>query len=136
VGLDDSSLELQVSCEELASLLTTSDSFGSFFPRADPNKYHYLPVNLHRIIQTHLDLPHLIDESLATSNRLTSLTPSRATRRLIIVRGNDRRSGGPGPTRPLTFRCIYGPHLPHVASWKITSHREAFDGFRKVEAKF
>ena len=61
VGVDDSSLELQVKLdEEYARLVADRTLLREFvFRRASINQPHYLPVNLHRILQNAIQIFHI-----------------------------------------------------------------------------
>ncbi|KIM89600.1 hypothetical protein PILCRDRAFT_1939 [Piloderma croceum F 1598] len=74
VGLDDSSLELQVKLdEEFGQLVDDRRLLREFvFPRMGPSKSHYLPVN--ELSKTPSRSSTSIDKNLATSNPPTSLT--------------------------------------------------------------
>jgi DNA-directed RNA polymerase II subunit RPB1 len=61
VGGDDSSLELQVKLvEEYARLVEDRRSLRGFvFRRVSSNQPHYLPINLHRILQNAIQIFHI-----------------------------------------------------------------------------
>jgi len=61
VGLNDSSLELQVKLdEEFSQLIDDRRLLRVFvFPRTDLSKSHYLPVNLHQIVRNAIQILHI-----------------------------------------------------------------------------
>jgi DNA-directed RNA polymerase II subunit RPB1 len=88
VGLDDSSLELQVKLdEEFGQLVDNRRLLREFvFPRTDPSKSHYLPVNLHRIVQNAIQIFHIDRQKPSNLEPAYIIDAVRElTKRLIIV---------------------------------------------------
>ncbi|KAG9310372.1 DNA-directed RNA polymerase II, subunit 1 [Chiua virens] len=128
IGIDDSSLELQVKLDE-----------DSFFPRADGLTPHYLPVNLQRIIQNATQIFHI------DRRKPSDLEPSyivdavhQLADRLVAVSGDDPISKEVQINASLTFRM-------HVRATLATRrvleqyhlNREAFEWvLGEIEAKF
>jgi DNA-directed RNA polymerase II subunit RPB1 len=141
VGLDDSSLELQVKLdEEFSQLVEDRRLLREFiFPRSDPGNPHYLPVNLHRIVQNALQIFH-IDRRKPSDLEPAYIIDSvkELTKRLIIVRGDDPLSIEAQDNATLMFRM----HLRATfASCRVLEkfhlNREAFEWvLGEVEAKF
>jgi DNA-directed RNA polymerase II subunit RPB1 len=141
VGLDDSSLELQVKLdEEFSQLVDDRRLLREFiFPRTDPSKSHYLPVNLHRIVQNAIQIFHI------DRRKPSDLEPAyiidavkELTKRLIIVRGHDHLSREAQDNATLTFRMhLRATFASRRVLEKFHLNREAFEWvLGEVEAKF
>lgn len=141
VGVDDSSLELQVKLdEEYARLVEDRRLLRQFvFPRVSTNQPHYLPVNLYRILQNALQIFHI------DRRKPSDLEPAYIVdavhdleNRLVIVRGDDPLSQEAQENATLNFRM----HLrATLASRRVLEKfhlsREAFDWvIGEVETKF
>ncbi|KIM39097.1 hypothetical protein M413DRAFT_447445 [Hebeloma cylindrosporum] len=141
VGIDDSSLELQSKLdEEFTRLVEDRRLLRDFvFPRVSTTQPHYLPVNLHRIIQNAIQIFHI------DRRKPSDLDPAYIVdavhdlgRRLIVVRGDDPLSREGQENSTLNFRM----HLRATfASRRVLEKhhltREAFDWvIGEVEAKF
>src|SRR5882724_9889339 len=75
------------------------------FPRTDPSKSHYLPVNLHRIVQNAIQIFHIDQRKPGDLEPAYIIDAVRElTKRLIIVRGDDRLSREAQDNVTLTFR--------------------------------
>ena len=141
VGLDDSSSELQALLdEEYKQLLEDRELLRRFiFPRSDPGNPHYLPVNLHRIVQNATQIFH-IDRRKPSDLEPAYIVQSvrDLSKRLIVVRGNDPLSHEAQNNATLTFRM----HLRATfASRRVLEqfhlNREAFEWVMgEIEAKF
>jgi DNA-directed RNA polymerase II subunit RPB1 len=141
VGIDDSSLELQSKLdEEYARLVEDRRLLREFvFPRVSTTQPHYLPVNLHRIIQNAIQIFHI------DRRKPSDLDPAYIVdavhdlgKRLIVVRGDDPLSREGQENSTLNFRM----HLRATfASRRVLEKhhltREAFDWvIGEVESKF
>jgi DNA-directed RNA polymerase II subunit RPB1 len=141
IGIDDSSLELQAKLdEEHGRLVQDRRALRTFiFPRADGLTPHYLPVNLHRIIQNATQIFHI------DRRKPSDLEPSyivdavhQLAERLVTVYGDDPLSKEVQANSSLTFRM-------HVRATLATRrvleqyhlNREAFEWvLGEIEAKF
>ncbi|OAX40478.1 beta and beta-prime subunits of DNA dependent RNA-polymerase [Rhizopogon vinicolor AM-OR11-026] len=141
IGVDDSSLELQMKLdEEYNELLNDRRLLREFvFPTADGLTPHYLPVNLHRIIQNATQIFHI------DKRKPSDLEPSyiveavqQLNNRLAVVVGDDPLTKEVQANASLTFRM-------HVRATLATRRvleqfhlsREAFDWvLGEIEAKF
>jgi len=141
VGLDDSSLELQVKLdEEFNQLVEDRRLLREFvFPRSDPSKSHFLPVNLHRIVQNALQIFH-IDRRKPSNLEPAYIIDSvrELTQRLIIMRGDDRLNREAQDNATLTFRMhLRATFASRRVLEKFHLNREAFEWvLGEVEAKF
>ena len=141
VGLDDSSLELQVKLdEEFNQLVEDRRLLREFvFPRSDPSNPHYLPVNLQRIVQNALQIFH-IDRRKPSDLEPAYIIDSvkELTNRLVIVRGDDRLSLEAQDNATLTFRMhLRATFASRRVLEKFHLNREAFEWvLGEVEAKF
>ncbi|TFK57734.1 beta and beta-prime subunits of DNA dependent RNA-polymerase [Heliocybe sulcata] len=141
VGIDDSSLELQSKLDdEYGQLVADRRMLRAFvFPRSDPSNPHYLPVNLHRIVQNATQIFH-IDRRKPSDLEPTYIVDAvkALMDRLIIVRGEDPLSKEAQANATLTFRM----HLRATfATRRVLEEfhltREAFDWvLGEVETKF
>ena len=141
VGLDDSSSELQALLdEEYKQLLEDRELLRKFiFPRSDPGNPHYLPVNLHRIVQNATQIFHIDRRKPSDLEPAYIIQSVRdLSKRLIVVRGDDSLSQEAQNNATLTFRM----HLRATfASRRVLEqfhlNREAFEWVMgEIEAKF
>ena len=132
IGIDDSSLELQAKLdEEYGRLVQDRRVLQTFiFPRADGLTPHYLPVNLHRIIQNVTQIFHI------DWRNPSGLEPSymvdavyQLTERLVTVYGDDPLSKEVQTNSSLTFRMHVGATLAVTRRVLEQYHpnREAFE---------
>ncbi|KIK43849.1 hypothetical protein CY34DRAFT_803352 [Suillus luteus UH-Slu-Lm8-n1] len=141
IGVDDSSLELQMKLdEEYNELLNDRRLLRQFiFPQADGLNPHYLPVNLHRIIQNATQIFH-IDKRKPSDLEPAYIVEAvqQLNNRLAVVVGDDPLTKEVQANSSLTFRM-------HVRATMATRRvleqfhltREAFDWvLGEVEAKF
>jgi DNA-directed RNA polymerase II subunit RPB1 len=141
IGVDDSSLELQMKLdEEYNELLNDRRLLRQFiFPQADGLNPHYLPVNLHRIIQNATQIFH-IDKRKPSDLEPAYIVEAvqHLNNRLAVVVGDDPLTREVQANSSLTFRM-------HVRATMATRRvleqfhltREAFDWvLGEVEAKF
>ncbi|KAG1775061.1 DNA-directed RNA polymerase II, subunit 1 [Suillus placidus] len=141
IGVDDSSLELQMKLdEEYNELLNDRRLLREFiFPQADGLNPHYLPVNLHRIIQNATQIFH-IDKRKPSDLEPAYIVEAvqQLNNRLAVVVGDDPLTREVQANSSLTFRM-------HVRATMATRRvleqfhltREAFDWvLGEVEAKF
>ncbi|KAF7974929.1 hypothetical protein HWV62_10969 [Athelia sp. TMB] len=141
VGLDDSSLELQVKLdEEFNQLVADRKMLREFiFPRADPSNPHYLPVNLHRIVQNAMQIFH-IDRRKPSDLEPAYIidTLRELCDRLIVVRGDDPLSVEAQANATLTFRMhLRATFASRRVLEKFHLNKEAFEWVMgEVEAKF
>ena len=107
VGMDDSSLELQAKLdEECARLVADRTLLREFvFRRASTDQPHYLPVNLHSILQNTIQIFHI------DRQKPSDLEPAYIVdavqdleKHLIIVRGDDPLSHEAQENATLNFR--------------------------------
>ncbi|KAI0271722.1 RNA polymerase II large subunit [Gloeopeniophorella convolvens] len=141
VGIDDSSLELQGRLdEEYAQLVEDRRLLRSFvFPRMSSNIPHYLPVNLHRIVQNasqifHIDLRKPSDlDPVYIIDALKELQT-----RLVVVRGDDSVSAESQTNATLNFcMLLRATFATRRVLEKYHLTREAFDWILgEVETKF
>ena len=120
-GVGDSSLDLQIKLdEEYARLVEDRRLLREFvFRCVSTNQPHYLPVNLHRILQNAIQIFH-------TDRRKPSdLKPAHIVdavheleKRLIIVRGVDPSSQEAQENSTLNSECTCGRLLLHDAYWR------------------
>ena len=140
-GIDDSSLELQAKLdEEYARLVEDRKTLREFvFPRVPTTQPHYLPVNMHRILQNSIQIFHI------DRRKPSDLEPAYIVdavhelgKRLIVVRGEDPLSQEAQANATLNFRM-------HLRATLATRHvlekhhltREAFDWvIGEIESKF
>jgi len=140
-GIDDSSLELQAKLdEEYARLVEDRKLLREFvFPRVPTTQPHYLPVNLHRILQNSIQIFH-IDRRKPSDLEPAYIvdTVHELGKRLIVVRGDDHLSQEAQANATLNFRM-------HLRATLATRHvlekhhltREAFDWvIGEIESKF
>ncbi|KIJ98272.1 hypothetical protein K443DRAFT_680910 [Laccaria amethystina LaAM-08-1] len=141
VGIDDSSLELQSKLdEEYARLVEDRRLLRHFiFPRVPTTQPHYLPVNLHRIVQNAIQIFHI------DRRKPSDLEPgyivdgvNELCGRLIVVRGNDSLSQEAQLNATLTFRMhLRATFASRRVLEKFHLTREAFDWVMgEVETKF
>jgi DNA-directed RNA polymerase II subunit RPB1 len=141
VGIDDSSLELQAKLdEEYARLVEDRRLLREFvFPRVSTNQPHYLPVNLHRIIQNAVQIFHI------DRRKPSDLDPAYIVdavhdlgKRLVVVRGDDPLSREGQENATLNFRMhLRATFASRRVLEKYHLTREAFDWvIGEVEAKF
>ena len=141
VGVDDSSLELQVKLdEEYGRLVEDRRLLREFvFRRVSTNQPHYLPVNLHRILQNAIQIFHI------DRRKPSDLGPAyiveavyELEKRLIIVRGDDSLSQEAQENATLNFRMHLRATLATrrvLEKFHLTT--EAFDWvIGEVESKF
>ncbi|KIJ58730.1 hypothetical protein HYDPIDRAFT_163162 [Hydnomerulius pinastri MD-312] len=141
IGIDDSSLELQVKLDEEYTRLVQDrqELRGFVFPRADGLTPHYLPVNLHRIIQNAVQIFH-IDRRKPSDLEPAYIVDAvqQLTDRLVAILGNDELTREVQANASLTFRM-------HVRATLATRrvleqfhlNREAFEWvLGEIEAKF
>ena len=140
-GIDDSSLELQAKLdEEYGRLVDDRKLLREFvFPRVPTTQPHYLPVNMHRILQNAIQIFHI------DRRKPSDLEPAYIVdtvhdlgKRLIVVRGDDPLSQEAQANATLNFRM-------HLRATLATRHvlekhhltREAFDWVvGEIESKF
>ena len=140
-GIDDSSLELQAKLDEEYARLVEDRKLlrGFVFPRVPTTQPHYLPVNLHRILQNAIQIFHI------DRRKPSDLEPAYIVdavhelgKRLIVVRGDDHLSQEAQANATLNFRM-------HLRATLATRHvlekhhltREAFDWvIGEIESKF
>ena len=140
-GIDDSSLELQAKLdEEYSRLVDDRKLLREFvFPRVPTTQPHYLPVNMHRILQNAIQIFHI------DRRKPSDLEPAYIVdavhelgKRLIVVRGDDHLSHEAQANAILNFRM-------HLRATLATRHvlekhhltREAFDWVvGEIESKF
>jgi DNA-directed RNA polymerase II subunit RPB1 len=140
-GIDDSSLELQAKLdEEYGRLVDDRKLLREFvFPRVPTTQPHYLPVNMHRILQNAIQIFHI------DRRKPSDLEPAYIVdavhelgKRLIVVRGDDSLSQEAQANATLNFRM-------HLRATLATRHvlekhhltREAFDWvIGEIESKF
>ena len=141
VGIDDSSLELQSKLdEEFARLVEDRRLLRHFiFPRVPTTQPHYLPVNLHRIVQNAIQIFHI------DRRKPSDLEPgyivdgvNELCGRLIVVRGDDPLSREAQLNATLTFRMhLRATFASRRVLEKFHLTREAFDWVMgEVETKF
>jgi len=141
VGIDDSSLELQSKLdEEFARLVDDRRLLRDFvFPRVSTNQPHYLPVNLHRILQNAIQIFHI------DRRKPSDLEPSYIVdavhelgKRLIVVRGDDQLSKEAQDNSTLNFRMhLRATFATRRVLERFHLTREAFDWvIGEVETKF
>ena len=141
VGIDDSSLELQSKLdEEFARLVEDRRLLRHFiFPRVPTTQPHYLPVNLHRIVQNAIQIFHI------DRRKPSDLEPgyivdgvNELCGRLIVVRGDDPLSREAQLNATLTFRMhLRATFASRRVLEKFHLTREAFDWvIGEVETKF
>ncbi|KAF8885266.1 hypothetical protein CPB84DRAFT_1850463 [Gymnopilus junonius] len=141
VGIDDSSLELQAKLdEEYARLAEDRGLLREFiFPRVSTTQPHYLPVNLHRIVQNAIQIFHV------DRRKPSDLDPAyivdavhELEKRLIVVRGDDHLSKEAQDNATLTFRMhLRATFASRRVLEKFHLTREAFDWvIGEVETKF
>lgn len=141
VGLDDSSLELQVRLdEEFNQLVEDRKMLREFiFPRSDPSNPHYLPVNLHRIVQNAMQIFH-IDRRKPSDLEPAYIidTLRELCERLIVVRGDDPLSIEAQANATLNFRMhLRATFASRRVLEKFHLNREAFEWVMgEIEAKF
>ena len=140
-GIDDSSLELQAKLdEEYGRLVEDRKLLREFvFPRVPTTQPHYLPVNMHRILQNAIQIFHI------DRRKPSDLEPGYIVdavhelgKRLIVVRGDDPLSQEAQANATLNFRM-------HLRATLATRHvlekhhltLEAFDWVvGEIESKF
>ncbi|KAF9544636.1 beta and beta-prime subunits of DNA dependent RNA-polymerase, partial [Agrocybe pediades] len=141
VGIDDSSLDLQAKLdEEYARLVEDRRLLREFiFPRTSTNQPHYLPVNLHRIVQNAIQIFHI------DRRKPSDLDPAHIIdsvhelgSRLIVVRGSDSLSIEAQHNATLTFRMhLRATFASRRVLEKFHLTREAFDWvLGEIETKF
>lgn len=141
VGIDDSSLELQSKLdEEFARLVEDRRLLRHFiFPRVPTTQPHYLPVNLHRIVQNAIQIFHI------DRRKPSDLEPgyivdgvNELCGRLVVVRGDDPLSREAQLNATLTFRMhLRATFASRRVLEKFHLTREAFDWVMgEVETKF
>uniref|UniRef100_A0A8H7YB65 DNA-directed RNA polymerase subunit n=2 Tax=Psilocybe TaxID=71950 RepID=A0A8H7YB65_PSICU len=141
VGIDDSSLELQVKLdEEFARLVEDRRLLREFvFPRVPNTQPHYLPVNLHRIVQNAIQIFH-IDRRKPSDLDPAYIVDSihELGKRLIVVRGDDNLSREGQENATLNFRMhLRATFASRRVLEKYHLTREAFDWVvGEVETKF
>jgi DNA-directed RNA polymerase II subunit RPB1 len=70
----------------MRSLVRSVTSSGVYVPRTDPSKSHYLPVNLHRIVQNAIQIFHIDRRKPSDLEPAYVINAVRElTKRLIIV---------------------------------------------------
>jgi DNA-directed RNA polymerase II subunit RPB1 len=141
VGVDDSSLELQVKLdEEYARLVEDRRLLREFvFQRVSTNQPHYLPVNLHRILQNAIQIFH-VDRRKPSDLEPAYIVDAvhELEKRLIVVRGDDPLSQEAQENATLNFRMHLRATLAaRRVLEKFHLTREAFDWvIGEVESKF
>jgi len=112
IGVDDSSLELQIKLdEEYNELLNDHHLLRELiFPQADGLMPHYLPVNLHRIIQNATQIFH-IDKQKSSDLEPAYIVEAgqQLDNRLAVVVGDDPLRGKFKPTHRSRFACTCAP---------------------------
>ncbi|KAK0506634.1 DNA-directed RNA polymerase II, subunit 1 [Armillaria luteobubalina] len=141
VGLDDSSLELQVKLdEEYRQLVEDRRMLRKFiFPRQDPSIPQYLPVNLQRIVQNASQIFH-IDRRKPSDLEPAYIIDSlkELIRRLVVVRGDDELSLEAQNNALMRFSMhLRATFASRRVLEKFHLNREAFEwALGEVEAKF
>ncbi|KAG1741771.1 DNA-directed RNA polymerase II, subunit 1 [Suillus paluster] len=141
IGVDDSSMELQMKLdEEYNELLNDRRLLREFiFPQADGLTPHYLPVNLHRIIQNASQIFH-IDKRKPSDLEPAYIVEAvqQLNSRLAVVVGDDPLTREVQANSSLTFRMhIRATMAARRVLEQFHLTREAFDWvLGEVEAKF
>ena len=141
VGIDDSSLELQAKLdEEYKQLVEDRHLLRHFvFPQQDSSSPHYLPVNLHRIVENAKQIFHIDARKPSDLDPAHIIDALKALlERLVVVRGDDFLSLEAQQNATMAFRM----HLRATFSTRrvLERHhlnREAFDWvLGEIETKF
>jgi len=111
IGVDDSYLELQMKLDEEYNELLNDPRLLQklIFPQADGLTPHYLPVNLHRIIQNATGIFH-IDKRKSSDLEPAYIVEAvqQLDNRLAVV-GDDPLRGKFKPTHHSRFACTCAP---------------------------
>ena len=121
VGIDDNSLELQAKLDEEYKQFVEDRHLLRYFvfPQQDSSAPHYLPVNLHRIVENAKQIFH-IDTRKPSDLDPTYIVDSLKAllERLVVVRGNDPLSLEAQQNATLAFK--FAPLIAKFVYWYLT----------------